>query len=348
MAFAVVVVVIIVASVYVTLNSDDTTRIALQQTEWFFQGTAQDPVRYRALSQLIVQWMNDHSFVTRLIPLPFDFDAYHTLRLWQALILLALAYAYYRALGIGFQTTLAGIIALAIMISLSLRPSTFSLDRVTDAIFYLLGGWLVVTNRTLALPVVVLLAALNRETSGFIALLPVAWFGTELLSRKRRRELTVVVLSLGFYTATNLGLRLYIGPAGAAEVPWHDAGFGISNFIWTLRRPGELTHLFTAVSVLPILAAFALPASGAFLRRLYWIMVPAWFVIIFTASWMREGLLFLAPIVVVVLPAVLRAVDAELSSARDRTQLALDATAASTELTPAVDSSPPVGVGTGR
>lgn len=314
--FGVLALVVLVSSVFVTLMSDDPSGIARVQTEIFFGRTAGDPWQYRALSQLIVQgfilvptWLRPPS------PLLLDLGPYHVMRLAQSILLLGLAYAYYRALGIRFHAAVAGLIVLAIMASLSLRPSTFSLDRFTDTIFYLLGGWLVVTGRTLALPLVVLLAALNRETSGFIALLPVAWFGRRLLERDRRRELAIVVLSLGVYTATFFGLRLYFGPPGPNGAAFQDAGFGISNFLFSLRRAGAPTHFFTAISVLPFLALLALPGAGPYLRRLYWLMIPAWFVVHFLTSMMQEGLLFLAPIAVALLPAVLRAVDAERADA---------------------------------
>ena len=87
------------------------------------------------------------------------------MRFYQCLILFGLAYAFFRQLAIKPRTSVIGVALIAGILSLSLGPlgaSTFSLDRFTDAIFYLGAAILVLRGHELWVVPLMILAIANR------------------------------------------------------------------------------------------------------------------------------------------------------------------------------------------
>ena len=90
-----------------------------------------------------------------------------------------LAYLYYAQLNLRPFTRILAIALISGLISLSMGvigPSTFSLDRFDDTLFYLVAALLVLRGREAFLPVLMIFAIANRETSVFIPALILARF----------------------------------------------------------------------------------------------------------------------------------------------------------------------------
>ena len=139
---------ILVASWQVTLRSDDENGVVRTMTQTLFSGRAGDLSQYRPLSYAVVVGLQ------RLLGFgPDDLRPYVLMRFVQCLLIFGLAYILYGHLGLRPRTRLLAIGLLAGIISLSLGPlgpSTFSLDRFTDTIFYLIAALLVVFHQQIA------------------------------------------------------------------------------------------------------------------------------------------------------------------------------------------------------
>src|SRR5580765_3529595 len=156
-------IVTLLASWQVTLRSYDANGVALMGVRSVVNGTGGDLSQYRVLSAYLAIGMQ--------VLLGDASPPFQLLRFAQMLIISMLAYAYYGQLGLRPITRLLGICLLTGLISLSLGvigPSTFSLDRFDDTIFYLIAALLVLRGHASWIPALMVLAVANRETSVFI------------------------------------------------------------------------------------------------------------------------------------------------------------------------------------
>ncbi|HEY2596404.1 MAG TPA: hypothetical protein VGK33_21135, partial [Chloroflexota bacterium] len=152
--------VVVLASWQVTLRSYDANGVALAGVNSVVSGTGGDLSQYRVLSPYLAVGLQ--ALLAEAAP-PFQL-----LRFSQMALISVLAYAYYGRLGLRPVTRLLGICLIAGIISLSMGvigPSSFSLDRFTDTIFYLIAGLLVLYGQELWIPLLMVLAVANRETS---------------------------------------------------------------------------------------------------------------------------------------------------------------------------------------
>jgi hypothetical protein len=80
----------------------------------------------------------------------------------------------------------------------------------------------------------------------------------------------------------------------------------------SLQMPGQVAFFLAAVSLLPALAVLSLRDADPFLRRLFWYVVPLWFAVHIWAARLGEGIMYLAPITIVIVPLVLQALERRL------------------------------------
>jgi hypothetical protein len=229
-----------------------------------------------------------------------DLTPYLQIRFVQCLLIFGLSYVLYRQLGLAHRTCLLGLGLLAGVISLSLGslgPSTFSLDRFTDTIFYLIASLLVLAHKERLIIPLMVLAVANRETSVFIPALILAHRGVRSRSAAMTATLAWVVGA-----ATWFGIHSYYGPQPRSE----ESYWGPDMFLHSLSMPAQVAYFFATVNLMPLLAVMALPHAGSFLRRAFWLIVPLWFAIHVWAARLGEGMLFLAPITIVLVPLLLQ------------------------------------------
>ena len=74
----------------------------------------------------------------------------------------------------------------------------------------------------------------------------------------------------------------------------------------------EIAFFFAAINVLPGLALISMRDVDPFLRRLFWLVVPLWFVIHVWAARLGEGIMYLAPTTLIIVPLVLQALERRL------------------------------------
>jgi len=287
--------VVLLAAWQVTLRSEDPNGVALEGVTNVLNGAGGDLSQYRVLSAYIAKGLQ--SLTGQPYP-PFD-----AMRFVQMVAIGGLVYAYFGELGLRPVSRLLGIGLIAGLISLSMGrigPSTFSLDRFNDTIFYLIAALLVLRGRERWIPPLMILAMANRETSVFIPTLILARHGL-----RRRQALVTAFIAWAVAAAVYFGIHAYYGPRSRVE----ESYWGTAMVLRSLRMPGQIAFFFAAINVLPGLALVFMRDIDPFLQRLFWLVVPLWFAIHIWAARLGEGIMYLAPMTLIVVPLVLQALE---------------------------------------
>ncbi len=291
--------VVVLASWQVMMRSYDANGVALAGINSVVNGTGGDLSQYRILSPYLA--IGVQTLLGEAFP-PFQL-----LRFAQMVIISILAYAYYERLGLRPVTRLLGICLIAGIVSLSLGvlgPSTFSLDRFDDTIFYLIAGLLVLYGQEGWIPPLMVLAVANRETSVFMPTLILARYGWQ-----SRKAVATALVAWAVAAVVYLGIHTYYGPRPRVE----DSYWGTAMVMRSLGMPGQVAFFFAAISLLPALALLTLRDVDPFLRRLFWYVVPLWFAIHIWAARLGEGLMYLAPLTLIIVPLVLQGLERHLA-----------------------------------
>ncbi len=289
------VVVVLLASWQVMLRSEDPNGVALQGVTNVLNGTGGDLSQYRILSPFLAVAIQAR-FHTSLPP-------FQQIRFVQMALIATLAYIYYGQLNLKPFTRIVGIAMLGGLISLSMGiigPSTFSMDRFDDTIFYLVAVIIVLHGHELWIPPLMLLAIANRETSVFIPMLILARYGWH-----SRRALAIAAAAWALGAMVYLGIHTYYGPRPRVE----ESYWGTAMVLRSLAMPGQTAFFLAAINLLPALCLLGIKQVHPFLRRLFWLVVPAWFAIHIWAARLGEGIMYLAPMAVIILPLVLQALE---------------------------------------
>src|SRR5579864_580321 len=249
----------------VMLRSEDPNGVALEGVTNVVNGTGGDLSQYRILSAYLA--LGIQHLVGESTP-PFQ-----AIRFVQMALISGLAYAYYGRLSLRPFTRIVGICLLGGLISLSMGvigPSTFSLDRFDDTIFYLVAAILVLEGRQWWIPPLMILAVANRETSVFIPTLILARYGW-----RSRQALVTAFTAWVIAAVVYFGIHTYYGPRPRVE----ESYWGTAMVLRSLGMPGQTAFFFAAINLLPALAVLGIKDVDPFLRRLFWMVVPLWFVI---------------------------------------------------------------------
>jgi hypothetical protein len=297
--------VVLVASWQVTARSEDPNAVALTGTESVLSNTAGDLAQYRPLSHVIAVGLQRLSGTST--------PPYDAMRFGQCLLIFGLAYAYYGQLGLAHRSRLIGLGLLAGLMSLNLGrlgPSSFSLDRFTDTVFSLVAGLLVLRGLDVLIPPLMLVAVANRETSVFIPMLIVALHGTSLLHNRRALLSALAAWAVG--AVTWFAVHAYYGPRPRLE----ESYWGTDMVLNSLSMPGQVAWFVAALNLLLLLSALSLKSADAYLRRLFWLVVPLWLAIHIWAARLGEGIMYLAPTTLILVPLVLQGLERRLSVTR--------------------------------
>jgi hypothetical protein len=266
------------------------------------EGRAGSPYQYRLLSEVAAQGLIGLAgALGSLHPVGTGFVAFRVL---QNFVLFWLAALYYDRLGLGLASRTLAISILAWGMTQSLYDSDLAFSTYSDVAFYLAGGLLVLADRIRWLVPLVILAALNRETSGLLALLavgarppgnPVSGWSAD------RRLLHTTMAGLLAFAAVFFGLRILYGWRSFVEP--YGISFGVEMIAYNLRQYRTWVHGFATLGLVPLVALASWSAWPATLRRFFWIVVPAWFTIHCVGSVLAESRVLLVPQALIFIPA---------------------------------------------
>jgi hypothetical protein len=275
-------------------------------------GTAPNPWQYRVLSEWIVEAaIRGANFFKLENPI---WEALWGLRVLQNLILLMLAYLYYVRLGITKTGSIYGMFLLAGGMLHVFYQSDLSFNTYFDLIFYLLAGILILEERYAWLPVLMVAAALNRETALAIPVLALAWGWRGNPDRRKQAWVyggAAFVIGLAVYA----GLHVYYPEApiylfGDVLPP----GWGLFRYNLTVRETPLL--LFQTLGFLPLVVFITYKHWHPFLRICFLLLAPVWlFVHAFASNW-TETRLFLVLLAMFLIPAALPLIEQRLQEVR--------------------------------
>jgi hypothetical protein len=269
-------------------------------------GQAPTPWRYR----LFAEWVSAGFLVaTQALGIPRPISAgFLGLRLVQNTLIFAIAFVYYRRLGLEARPALVGMMVLGAACTYANYNSDLSANTYFDVLFYLLAGVAVLTPwKPAAFLGVTVVAALNRETSAFLPMLPVVSLVArpDRIAREWRRVAPPSLVAFAVWATIFFGVRAWAGPpARSWEEQW---GFvqGLPSVAMNLRSHITLTYLAVTFTLLPLLTLWQFRGLPDFLRGLFWLMVLPWLGLHLVMVPVNETRIFLVPIAMVLIPGAL-------------------------------------------
>ena len=303
--FAWVVIVVLMATISVgaqvfqygdtNANRLDYLRInQLERHQAVLEQRAGDTWSYRVLSAWLVEgWLKLLKWV-QVEDVALGFISF---RLLQNALLFALLIHWYGVLGFRDDLIVLALTILVWAISHSNYGSDLSFNTYFDVIFYVVGMIALHANAVIWFVPLTLVAALNRETSALLPLLPLVLLGTGL---PRQKIGVVVITSGGIFALVYAGLRVWIGdvPISADHSMW-------DLLTKNLTRPLPLFLILLTYGAIPFLALWYWRDWSSWLKRVGILVLPTWLGIHLLISRIAETRLFLVPFVIVILPALL-------------------------------------------
>ena len=266
------------------------------------QGNAGNPWQYRILADVLIEPLIQ---LTKGLGVPqpesFTFIAF---RFLQCLLILIIAGVYYRKLGLPLYESMIGLSVLSWSMSLSLYNSDLSFNVFFDIAFYLLAGILILGRKYVWLVLLMIPAALNRETSLLIPfMLFFAVRSNTAGEQDQRPGFIAAAVALGIFAIIFAGLRIYYGPQPFLTADGYYPGIGLLAL--NLGRWATWGQMAITLGVIPMLALFAYREWPRVLKVFFWVVVPVWFVAHFVGALVAESRLLLVPQALVFIPAAL-------------------------------------------
>jgi len=294
-----------IGTVYAQVNDVTLHFLNVQQGKVHIQmmeGVAGNPWQYRILAD----WMVDYIiklFGDTGIPRP-KISAFIAFRFIQCLLIFLAAGIYYQKLRLSLFANLLGLSILTWGMSHSLYNSDLAFNNFFDIAFYLIAAIIIMEGKFIWIPLLMIPAAFNRETS---ALIPFMLIGFAYFSNNKVKnmKLTMVyaIVSLIFFASIFIGLRLHYGEQQFLTADGYFPGIGL--LVLNLTRLVTWEQLIITLGVTPFLAIFAYRVWPGTLKIFFWVVVPLWFAIHFFAALVAETRLLLVPVALVFIPGAL-------------------------------------------
>jgi hypothetical protein len=264
------------------------------------EGHAGNAYQYRILSEYVVAGL-----ILALKNLGFPHaitSAFILFRIFQNTLIFLLAAFYYRKLGLNTYAMLIGLSLLAWGMTHALYDSDLAFNTYSDVIFYLAAGLVILLGHYGWLIPITGLAALNRETSGLIPFMLIA-YSVWTNNKRQKSAIMIAAICCGLYAIIFLSLRQLYG-----EQPLYTAygnQLGIETFVYNMSRYRTWVELFATMGLLPIMAIYSFHQWPDSLRAFFWTIVPIWFLVHPFVSIMAETRLFLVPFALIFVPGAL-------------------------------------------
>lgn len=199
----------------------------------------------------------------------------------------------------------------------AIRDSYYPMDNYINIGFYLLTCFIIYRKiEDYWLPIICLIAALNRETAILIPL--VFLLGRSNFSKSgkitvKRKDIMTVVISSVFFLISFFGIRFYYGELPPTDYYLSKSGFDMLqlNFLskHSLKTYFEWMGTF---SIFPLICIYFYKVMPKFLRYMLFVFIPIWFAahLWLVVAW--ETRIYLVPMLIVFLPAALHVIEHKL------------------------------------
>lgn len=260
-----------------------------------------NPWQYRILSTMVVE--ATRKIYENVIPKHPPIAPFLLVKFLQTILLFYLALLYCRALGILNPVILmTGMMLICYMISNSTFQSDLSFNTYFDVIFYLLAAWVILKGYDWWILPITLLAALNRETSGFIPLMLItACFVSNGHIPKKIWILSSLALIV--FAGVFLLIRFWYGFREAEGI--HGMKQPMDYLVFNLTFFRMYPQLFGTLGIMPLIFLLGFKKIAQPLKVWFWLIVPFWIIIHLVKSTAVETRLFLVPQILIFVPGVL-------------------------------------------
>jgi len=266
------------------------------------QGNAGNSWQYRILSTYLVEWLI-RGLTNLGFPQPI-LSGFILFRIFQNTLIFLLAALYYQKLGLNSYLVLIALSLLAWAMTHSLWDSDLQFNTYSDIIFYLTAALIILLDRYTWLIPITGLAALNRETSGLIPFMLIAYsFWTNFRNKPQKIALMIAAISCGLYATIFFGLRHAYGEQPLIAI--QGVHLGLEFFVYNILHYETWMQLFATMGILPLMAIFSFRQWPHSLRAFFWAIVPIWFLVHPFVSIMAETRLFLVPFALIFVPGAL-------------------------------------------
>lgn len=262
-----------------------------------------NPWQYRILGPFLLEGMVQ--VYNAILPGKPEILPYLILRFLQNVALLYLAFYYYKALKVSNPVILfAGMMLLCYAISNSVFQSDLSFNTYFDVIFYLLAAWVILTKHSYWIIPITFFAALNRETSAFIPLMLIVAPTKEKTRDESRTTIWLIAgISMILFAIVFISLRIFYGYPEARGIHGMESPMDYLSF--NLRFFRMYPQLFGTLGLIPLITIIAFVKLPQVLKNWIWLILPFWFAVHLLKSTIVETRLFLVPLVLIFVPAML-------------------------------------------
>jgi hypothetical protein len=193
-----------------------------------------NPWQYRVFSAWLLESMI--KVYHAVLPGKPESVPYLALHFAQVILIFILCLMYFQKLGVKNPFLLgAGLIISSFCISTSVFQSDLSFNTYFDIIFYLVAALLILHEKIVWIIPLTIIAACNRETSGFIPLMVLTPFAFRSYGTDRRR-LIVAAVSLVLFAIVFFSIRWYFGFRPAVGI------HGMTKPMFSISRLCGCTH----------------------------------------------------------------------------------------------------------
>jgi hypothetical protein len=229
-------------------------------------------------------------------------------KLLQNMLLLSIVFKLYRLFTSQNLLAYMGLMFLAYILGLGNFNSDLSFNVYFDVIFYSCACFWILQKKYHYFPLLIIVAALNRETSALIPLLLLAE-GINFAQRKVTDWRAVVLAGLSFflYVLIFFSLRFYYGYVPARGV-YHLANIR-EYWHYNLTLPASFMKLLMVFSLLPVFAITTWNRWPRVSKTWFWLVFPIWCIVHLSMSVVAESRLFYVPVTVIFMPAFLASID---------------------------------------
>ncbi len=271
----------------------------LQRHTDVLAGKAPNPWQYRVLSEIMAEGFIDlFRFLQVQDPIGFGFIAF---RLLQNMAIFLLAFALYRQISTSKLFPWIGIALLACTIKNGFFDNDLSFNTYFDVIFYQIAVLLILRHRYFWVALLMIPAALNRETSGVIPFLMLAALLDNL--RVFQKKYIPFYLSIVIFALIFFGLR-FLYPDRPIYIPYKQTP-GYQLLLYNLTRSFTWDQLFHTLGFAPPLGLIFFFVLPKLWQRFFLVLCPVWLGIHAFLSVMGETRLFFVPQAIIFIPAAL-------------------------------------------
>jgi hypothetical protein len=271
----------------------------LQRHDDILRGQAPNPWQYRVLSEIVGEGFIDLFRLLRA-PDPTGFG-FVSFRVLQNITIFLLAFGLYRQISTSKLLPFIGIVLLACTIKNGFYDNDLSFNTYFDVIFYLATVLLILRHQYIWVALLMIPAALNRETSVAIPFLMLCALLDNL--RLFQKKYVSVYLSIVFFAFIFIGLR-FLYPDRPIYIPYKQTP-GYQLLLYNLTRSFTWDQLFHTLGFAPLLSLIFFFILPDLWQRFFLVLCPAWFGIHAFLSVMGETRLFFVPQAIIFIPAVL-------------------------------------------